>query len=262
MGKVSRAVAPTATATDDVAGDGAGAFTGNVAALTDAFGDPTRRRIYLLCRESSGGVSAGEVARAVGIHPNVARHHLDKLASGGYVEVAAGVVDAERRAGRPSKRFVVSAAASRSVDDEVMPRHADALVLALLGQALSRLPVDEAEAMAEEVGASYGRALAGGLTGDLHSAGHRSRRSAVQAIASALTAYGFAAHAAEGRDNRLRIINESCPFGVIAGDHPVVCAVDRGLVRGMLAALSGSDDVEVATEASRARGDALCSTAV
>lgn len=253
MGKVSP---------NDDRRDDAGAFTGNVAALADAFGDPTRRRVYLLCRESADGVSAADVARAVGIHPNVARHHLDKLAAGGYIEVAAGPVDAERRAGRPSKRFVVTAEASRSVDDEVMPRHADALVLALLGQALARLPVDEAEQMAEEVGASYGRMLAGGLTGDLHATGHRSRRSAVQAIAAALTAYGFAAHAVEERGNRLRIINESCPFGVIAGDHPVVCAVDRGLVRGMLAALSGSDDVVVATEASRARGDAVCATAV
>lgn len=262
MRKDSPEAAHHRSPTEAAALDDGGAFAGNVAALTDAFGDPTRRRIYLLCRESSGGVSASDVAREVGIHPNVARHHLDKLAAGGYIEVAAGTVDTERRAGRPSKRFIVTAEASRSVADEVMPRHADALVLALLGQALSRLPADEAETMAEEVGASYGRMLASGLTGDIQAAGHRSRRSAVQAIAAALTAYGFDARASTGSDNTLRIINDNCPFGVIAGDHPVVCAVDRGLVRGMLSALSGSDEVHVATEASRARGDALCSTAV
>ena len=43
----------------------------------------------------------------------------------------------------------------------------------------------------------------------------------------------------------------------------MICAVDRGMVRGMLSALYGDgDDVEVATEASKARGDTFCATAV
>ena len=54
----------------------------------------------------------------------------------------------------------------------------------------------EAEAMAEEVGATYGRAMAAGLTGDALAAGQRSLRSAMQAVADALTAHGFAAHMA------------------------------------------------------------------
>ncbi len=48
----------------------------------------------------------------------------------------------------------------------------------------------------------------------------------------------------------------------MATDHPVICAVDRGMVRGMLSALVGhGDDVAVATEASKARGDTFCATA-
>ena len=50
--------------------------------------------------------------------------------------------------------------------------------------------------MAEEVGATYGRAMAAGLTGDALAAGQRSLRSAMQAVADALTAHGFAAHMA------------------------------------------------------------------
>ena len=53
---------------------------------------PTRRGIYLFCREHAGpdsdGVTAAQVAEQFGLHPNVARHHLDKLAAGGYLEVA------------------------------------------------------------------------------------------------------------------------------------------------------------------------------
>ena len=80
-----------------------------------------------------------------------------------------------------------------------VPVRSDDLVLALLGRALDRLPGHEAEAMAEEVGATYGRAMAAGLTGDALAAGQRSMRSAMQAVADALTAHGFAAHMAPAR---------------------------------------------------------------
>src|SRR3954463_179326 len=80
------------------------AFTAAVSAITDAFGDPTRRRIYLFTRDHAApdGVTASAVALEVGVHPNVARHHLDKLAAGGYVEVVrrdGGAAGTTRRAG-------------------------------------------------------------------------------------------------------------------------------------------------------------------
>jgi predicted ArsR family transcriptional regulator len=243
------------------------AFTAAVSAITDAFGDPTRRRIYLFTRDHGGaeGVTASAVALEVGVHPNVARHHLDKLAAGGYVEVVRRGADGARRAGRPSKRYVAVAA---TAFDAGVPVRSDDLVLALLGRALDRLPRHEAEAMAEEVGATYGRAMAAGLTGDTLAAGQRSLRSAMQAVADALTAHGFAAHmaAADGADRAstgLRIINDHCPFGTVATDHPVICAVDRGMVRGMLSALyTDGDALAVASASSKARGDTICATAV
>jgi predicted ArsR family transcriptional regulator len=62
----------------------------------------------------------------------------------------------------------------------------------------------------------------------------------------------------------LRIINNHCPFGDVATDHPVICAVDRGMVKGMLAALvdESSPMADVVTESSFARGDTFCSTSV
>ena len=158
-------------------------------------------------------------------------------------------------------------ASAASALDAGVPVRSDDLVLALLGRALDRLPRHEAEAMAEEVGATYGRAMAAGLTGDALAVGQRSLRSAMQAVADALTAHGFAAHMASGTGERpeigLRIINDHCPFGTVATDHPVICAVDRGMVRGMLSALYGDgDDVAVATASSKARGDTICATAV
>jgi predicted ArsR family transcriptional regulator len=135
----------------------------------------------------------------------------------------------------------------------------------LLGRALDRLPHDEAEQIAEEVGKEYGRAMADGLTGEALVHGRRSLRSAMQAVADALTAHGIRCAHAEGRNDQLRIINNHCPFGEVATDHPVICAVDRGMVKGMLAAfvdLDGATTVDVVSESSVARGDAVCATTV
>ncbi|MEN9645893.1 MAG: hypothetical protein RL238_2562 [Actinomycetota bacterium] len=231
-------------------------FTSTVSAITDAFGDPTRRGIYLMARERVAGVTAAQVAEQFGVHPNVARHHLDKLSAGGYLEVVIERAEGAG-AGRPSKHYRVPAEAKADVVD--VPVKSDDLVLSLLGRALRLLPREEAEAMAEEVGQEYGRAMAQGMTGADLAAGQRSLRSAMQAVADALTAHGFAAHA-DQRNNQLRIINNHCPFGDVAIEHPVICAVDRGMVRGMLAALHG--DADVSTVQSLAQGDTFCATAL
>jgi predicted ArsR family transcriptional regulator len=233
-------------------------FTATVSAITDAFGDPTRRKIYLFVRDQLGveGVSASAVATEVGVHSNVARHHLEKLTAGGYLEVASGKV-AGGGAGRPSKRYT---AVAGTLND--FPVRSDDLVLSLLGRALTYLPAQDAERMAEEVGAEYGRAMAAGMSGDQLAVGQRSLRSAIQAVADALSAHGFAAHAEE-RNDRLRIINNHCPFGDVATEHPVICAVDRGMVRGMLSELYAEDLRHgVVTESSIALGDTFCTTAV
>ena len=232
-------------------------FTSTVSAITDAFGDPTRRGIYLFAREESAGVTATQVAERFGVHPNVARHHLDKLAAGGYLEVAVERAEGAG-AGRPSKHYRVSPDAKVDLTGDV-PVHSDDLVLSLLGRALALLPHDKAEAMAEEVGQEYGLAMAQGLTGADLAVGQRSLRSAMQAVADALTAHGFAAHA-DQRNNQLRIVNNHCPFGSVAIEHPVICAVDRGMVKGMLTALYG--DADVATMQSLPMGDTFCATSV
>jgi predicted ArsR family transcriptional regulator len=119
------------------------------------------------------------------------------------------------------------------------------------------LPDDQAAAMAEEVGYDYGRALAGRMG---QAEGHRSMRTAVNAVADALTAHGFAAHT-EVDGEQLQIISQQCPFGDAAQQFPhVVCAVDRGMIRGMLAALYGDTLPHLA--ASRPAGDAACITCV
>jgi predicted ArsR family transcriptional regulator len=225
-------------------------FASAVTAITSAFGDPTRRDIYLWVRDAGAPVTVAEAAERFDLHPNVARHHLEKLIAGGYLEGAERVSGGG--AGRPSKRYK----ASENPAFELPVRHDDLLVT-LLGKALSRLPAAEAEAMAEEVGVEYGRAMAATF-GDAEE-GRRSFRAALHTVAGALTAHGFAAHA-EKRGNELRIVADHCPFGDAAIEHPVICAVDRGLVKGMLSSLYG--EASTATESSVAFGDDACVTTV
>ncbi len=225
-------------------------FSSAVSAIVSAFGDPTRREIYLYAREGDG-VSASDVAVKFELHPNVARHHLDKLAAGGYLDVH---IDRNSLAGagRPSKRYRVS---TKETTIQT-PTKGHELTAMLLSRALELIPNEMAEKMAEEVGESYGKILAGQMQpGETQ----RSLQSAMKAVADALTAHGFSAHTSNS-DSALGLVNEHCPFGNPALVHPVLCAVDRGLVKGMLGSLCGTS-IPV-TISSRARGDVSCSAIV
>ena len=227
-------------------------FGAAVTAITNAFGDPTRRDIYLYAREGVDGVTAAGAAEHFDLHPNVARHHLDKLASGGYLEVAVERPEGAT-AGRPSKHYRVSDPGQPLE----LPVRQDTVLIGLLGRTLALLPSDQAEAMAEEVGAEVGRSMAESLGADEV---HRSFKSAMYAVADALTAHGFAARAERTGGDQLRIVSEHCPFGGAPIEHPVICAVDRGLVRGMLGALYG--DTETDLSSSLPMGDSVCITEV
>ena len=225
-------------------------FAAAVASVTSAFGDPTRRDIYLFVRGRSEGVKAAEVAARFELHPNVARHHLEKLAAGGYVEVE---LARHESAGRPSKRYRATA---RDTQLAFPPRRDD-LLGTLLARALDRLAVEEARQLAESVGYEYGLALAARME---PGEGHRSVKAALASVADALTAHGFAAHA-EARGDSLTLVAEHCPFGEAAAKYPhVLCAVDTGMVKGMLEGLYG--ETQPTIEESRPDGGEHCVTRV
>ncbi|HEY3673348.1 MAG TPA: helix-turn-helix domain-containing protein [Acidimicrobiia bacterium] len=236
-------------------------FNSVVSAVTNAFGDPTRREIYLFARDAAtAGVTAGAVAEQFDLHPNVARHHLEKLTGGGYLVVEVGRAvqgkggdGSARAAGRPSKRYLAGPLDATLA----LPLKHDDLLAGLLARALDTLGPAQAEVLADEVGFEYGTTLASRMD---PTEGHRSVRAALAAVADALTAHGFAAHA-EAHDGRLTIVSECCPFGETAQQYPhVVCALDRGMIRGMLAGLYGETSPELQT--SRPGGGDHCVTRV
>ena len=223
-------------------------FTATVTSLAHSFGDNTRRKIYLYLRENPGA-TATELARHCDVHANVARHHLERLTEGGYVtfdNVHKSTV------GRPAKAY-------RAVDNNVAMEGSvrrDALLVALLEMALERLGPKAAESLAHDVGLEYGRSL--GATAAANSASRDSTmtvKSAMTSIAGLLTAHGFAARVEESATSQ-SVVSDNCPFGAAAQLHPVLCAVDRGLISGMLDGLGAKSSKVTLT--SRARGDDAC----
>ena len=80
-------------------------------------------------------------------------------------------------------------------------------------------------------------------------------KAAMVSVAGLLTAHGFAARA-ESHDSSSSVVSDNCPFGSAALHHPVLCAVDRGLIPGMLEGL-GAERTTV-TLTSKALGDDAC----
>ena len=232
-------------------------FTSVVSAVTNAFGDPTRREIYLFARDAGAtGVTAGAVAEHFELHPNVARHHLEKLTGGGYLMVEVGkAVRATAVTVRPAPRGAPRSGTSPapSTPRSRSPSSTTTSSAVSSPAALDALGPEQAEALADEVGFEYGTTLASRMD---PTEGHRSVRAALTAVADALTAHGFAAHA-ESHDGRLTIVSECCPFGETAQQYPhVVCALDRGMIRGMLAGLYGETSPQF--ETSRPDGGDHC----
>ncbi|MDR9451296.1 MAG: helix-turn-helix domain-containing protein [Acidimicrobiia bacterium] len=196
--------------------------------LTSTLGDPTRRSIYLMVRASVEPMTAAHIAAAFDIHANVARHHLDRLADEGYLEVARRRPEGQNGpgAGRPAKCYT-------STDKEIelqFPSRRYDLLADLLIRVVRRLEPERASEIAAQVGHEYGVELASTL--ELPEAGFDSVLAAVQ---QAMVNVGFAV--ATDATNR-QLLMSHCPFGRTAFDHPeVVCALDRGIVNGLMEAL-------------------------
>lgn len=226
------------------------AFNQQIEELASSLGDATRRGIYVSIRESPDPMTTTEVADLFDIHPNVARHHLHRLVEDGFLNVTEKRPEGRKGpgAGRPAKHYTASA---KEVQLQFPARRYD-LLSELLVRVIQRLGPDEASAAAEEVGREYGRELAAeiGLPED------SGFRAAARAVARAMIGMGFDTEA--NTDDHM-LVTSFCPFGTTAVNHPeIVCKLDQGIVKGLLAATNqkplaivtphGSDDDDCITD--------------
>lgn len=220
---------------------------GDIAAT---LGDPTRRGIYVTVRESGDPVTAGRVAKAFDIHPNVARHHLDRLVEDGYLRVSDRKTPATASAGRPAKGY-------EATDKEILlsyPARRYDLLAELLVRVVQRASPVDGPMIAEQIGREYGRELAAqvGAAGEEEGVAE-----ALSSVARAMMGVGFGVAPDEGEQ---MLLTNHCPFGTTAVNHPeVVCRLDQGIVRGLLEASGRGDH---ATVSPHEGPDAACVTEV
>lgn len=198
-------------------------FDEQIEDITSALGDATRRGIYVTIRESHEPVTAAQIAKAFDIHPNVARHHLERLASKGFIQVS-DVRPEHPTAGRPAKRYEVT---EKSVSLQYSARKYDKLA-ELLTTVIERLDAGNALEIAEQVGHDFGRSL-GAEIGIPEDDGYEV---AAMAVATAMMGSGLGASTVPGEN---RIIAQFCPLcGEESNSSAIISRIDHGIVQGLL----------------------------
>lgn len=196
--------------------------------LTSSLGDPTRRAIYITVRESAEPMTTSMIANLFDLHPNVARHHLDRLADDGYLRVGAAKSGKGPGAGRPAKSYE---ATEKEVSVHFAPQRFEMLV-ELLMRVLDEVSANDLSRVAEDIGREYGREIAAEI-GAQEETGYDE---AVTSVARAMTGLGFAV---DPDVSGQQLLTSHCPFGEAATNHPeVICSLDRGIVSGLFGALS------------------------
>jgi len=198
-------------------------FDAQVETVTGALGDATRRGIYVMVRESHDPVTASQIAESFQIHPNVARHHLDRLLLDDFIRVSDSPIITPT-AGRPARRYEVT---EKSVSIQYSAQKYDRLA-ELLAEVISQLDDGRAHDVAMDVGRQYGRRL-GGEIGLPEEDGFEE---AALAVATSMMGRGLGASTVASEN---RIIAQFCPLCETGKDQPsVVQQIDQGIVQGLL----------------------------
>lgn len=189
----------------------------------EAIGDPDLRATLLFVRGARRAVSIGEVAEAHGVHHNVARGRLERLAAAGLV-----VAGFERRsgrsgpgAGRPAK--VYAPAPETAAIEFPERRYAE-----LVGLLVDALP----QRRLSDVGTEFGTALA-------TAAGVGSEcdpQAGLERMCDAVGSLGFQARLERVDDVSAEIVTPTCPLRPLVVASPAAAELDHGLWRGLVAA--------------------------
>lgn len=208
-----------------------------------ALAAPTRVQILDRLR-SQGPADVREAAEASGVHPNVARGHLEVLVGAGLANVtwrrsAAG--------GRPAK--VYEAAPVHVADGPLLVSD----MLATMIEAAAPSPI-----IARRIAVQAGERLAQRLT---TGGGKRSFAENVELLTRSLSTLSGGIRVTRRGDDWVEIEDLDCPFKTIAGSHPeLACSLDKALKEGIMRGLGVESVVEMVS--SIAWGDPTCSEVV
>ena len=174
-----------------------------------------RMRLFQALAELRRPATTRELAARVGRHPNTVRVQLQRLCDVGLLERR----DAAQPRGRPRQEWAIAATAR--------PAGRRPQALGQLSQWLARAVgtggggLEDIEAAGREIGREI--------------APERRDRTVVDALQDTLTALGFAPQRQSGEGGDVRYVLGNCPYReAVAENQPVVCALHRGMTRGVL----------------------------
>lgn len=215
--------------------------------------DPTRYRIYQYVLNAADPVPVGEVARRFGLHPNVGRMHLNRLADIGLL------VAQTQKTGKGGRPGFVYGPSGNAVSLSVPARDFQ-LLADLLVQSLALTGEGGREAIAQ-IGHTFGRRL-GREALDLvwrgANGGQIDYADILLTCAQALERLGVATHVRNSPGQPLSLVLRTCGFQEVASAHPEhICALCKSMVEGVAQACLEAEPT-VVRAASRPSGDNEC----
>jgi predicted ArsR family transcriptional regulator len=191
-----------------------------------AVGDPELRSTLRYARSQARPVTADELAAAHGVHRNVARSRLERLAEAGLLVSAY-----ERRtgrtgpgAGRPAKTYAVAPGLEPI---EFPARRYEAL----LGALIDALPAKARAARLHEIGVGFGGELA--RAAGLRPA--RTLRAGFERMCEAVRSLGYQVSLEAVSDDGAVLATPTCPLRPLVRARPDAAEIDRGMWCGLAA---------------------------
>jgi predicted ArsR family transcriptional regulator len=184
----------------------------------DVLAQPTRARLFSLLDELRRPAGTVELAEALKLHPNGVRIHLERMEQAGLVQR----VRVRQRRGRPPDTWRIA--------PQARPGGSPPRAYRDVGRWLAR--AFRAGARGTKGIEATGRQIGRELAPDDTSAG-------ADAFETSLTTLGFQP-TVEGREaERTTFRLGNCPYqDVVKENQPVICALHKGITRGLLDALA------------------------
>jgi predicted ArsR family transcriptional regulator len=188
-----------------------------VASADDVLSQPTRAQLFALLGELKRPAGTVELAERLGLHPNGVRLHLARLEQAGLVER----LRARQARGRPADAWTMA--------PEARPGGEAPRAYRDLGRWLARAMRSRTRGVraVEATGRQIGRELA-----------PRGAPADPDALETVLVTLGFQPEVKLREGDRLTLCMCNCPYrDAVRENQPVVCALHKGITRGLLDAL-------------------------
>lgn len=183
----------------------------------DVLAQPTRASLFRLLAELRRPAGTAELAERLNLHPNGVRIHLERMEQVGLLQRA----HVHHRRGRPADAWTIAPDAAPGGHSPSGYRE--------LGRWLARALRAQPAGLEsiEETGRQIGRELAPhGTDQDL------------DALMTSMVALGFQPTVEQRTGGTVSLCLHNCPYAdAVLENQPVVCALHRGMTRGLLEAL-------------------------